>query len=70
MTVGAIRSPRNTWSRSLARNRTDAMFSWICFASFSASFSFVGVVIRSTWATSTRRLTSSCAVLHASEDFP
>ena len=70
VTTGAIRRPLKTRRRSLARKSGVAMSSWIAFASFSASFSFVGVVIRSTWATSTRSRASFWATRQTSDDFP
>ena len=48
-----LRSPKIR-SRSLARSSGEATSSWIARASFSASLAGVGVVMRSTLATSTR----------------
>ena len=70
VTVGVIRNPRKTLSRSLARKSAEAISSWIALASFSARRSLVGVVIRSTWATRTFSLTSPCATRQISDDLP
>ena len=64
-----LRSPKIR-SRSRARSSGEAMSSWIARASFSASLAGVGVVIRSTLATSTRSRASSCVARHTSEDLP
>ena len=64
-----FRSPKIR-SRSRARSSGEAMSSWIARASFSASLAGVGVVMRSTLATSTLSRASSCAARHTSEDLP
>ena len=54
----------------MARNSGDAMSSWIAAASFSASFSFVGAFMRSSWATSAFLRTRSRATFQTSDDLP
>ena len=70
LTVGVIRSALKIRRRSSAFSLVEAMSAWIVRASFSASLATVGVVMRSTEATSTRRRTSSCATRHISDDLP
>ena len=70
VTVGTTRSVLKNRSASLAFMSDEATSSWIDLASFAASRSFVGVVIRST---STTSMPSACTRRSAaltSEDLP
>ena len=68
--VGLTRRSAKIFRRSLARSSGVATSSWIARASFSASLAGVGVVIRSTLATSTFSRTSSCDARQTSEVLP
>ena len=70
LTIGLTRSELKIRRRSSAFSFLEATSSWIVRASFSASLATVGVVMRSTEATSTRRRTSSWATRHMSDDLP
>ena len=70
LTIGLTRSELKIRRRSSAFSLREATSSWIVRASFSASLATVGVVMRSTEATSTRRRVSSCATRHMSDDLP
>jgi hypothetical protein len=70
VTIGRMRRSAKIRRRSRARKRGEATFSWTVSASFSASRSFVGVVIRLTWATRTFLLTTSWITRQTSDVFP
>jgi hypothetical protein len=69
--VGLTLSPRNG-ARAFSRTRSngEAICSKMLVASAAANRSFVGVVIRSTWATSTESAPSDRAAAHSSDDLP
>ena len=70
VTVGTTRSVLKNRSASLAFMSDEATSSWIDLASFAASRSFVGVVIRSTSTTSMPSAVTRRSAALTSDDLP